>query len=146
MNCFSTGFRAGDKENRNIAHWITTKIASADPNFRGNACTKALRTKKQSESEREVGEKGKETKREFSSYSKFGHYPFSLHSGICVHLCHFLSSHKLGIHMYLFIYLCCAHTQHKSVDLGATYGHLKIKKKGKTRKMEPPSPPLKTKI
>jgi hypothetical protein len=60
MNCFSTGFRAGDKENRNSAHWITTKIASADPNFRGNACTKALRTKKQSESERErCGRRGR---------------------------------------------------------------------------------------
>jgi hypothetical protein len=54
-------------------HWITKKIASADPNFLGNVCTKALRTKKQSESEREVGEKGKYTKREFSSYSKFGY-------------------------------------------------------------------------
>jgi hypothetical protein len=59
MNCFSTGFRAGDNENRNSVYWITTKIASADPNFRGNVCTKVLRTEKQSESEREVGRRGR---------------------------------------------------------------------------------------
>jgi hypothetical protein len=65
MNCcFSTGFRAGEKENRNSAHWITTKIASADPNFLGNSCAqKHLVLKKQSESERERwGEEGEGNK------------------------------------------------------------------------------------
>ncbi len=74
MNCcFSTGFRAGDKENRNSALDYNEDRFPQIPTSLATCAQKHFVLRSGARARERWGEKGKYTKREFSSYSKFGY-------------------------------------------------------------------------